>query len=77
MSEDLDEIGSLCDRILVMYEGSIVGEVDAKTTSRETLGLMMAGLRPDDRQVVSAAAMETRGGTSPVPEITGGPSAAG
>jgi simple sugar transport system ATP-binding protein len=32
VSEDLDEIGSLCDRILVMYEGSIVGEVDAKTT---------------------------------------------
>jgi ABC-type uncharacterized transport system ATPase subunit len=77
VSEDLDEIGSLCDRILVMYEGSIVGEVDAKTTSRETLGLMMAGLRPDDRQVVSAAAMETSGGTSAVSEITGGPSAAG
>jgi simple sugar transport system ATP-binding protein len=42
ISEDLDEIVSLSDRILVMYEGAIVGEADA-STSRETLGLMMAG----------------------------------
>jgi simple sugar transport system ATP-binding protein len=77
VSEDLDEIGAHCDRILVMHKGSIVGEADAKTTSRETLGLMMAGLRQDDRQVVSSAAIETTGGTSAVPEITEGPSAAG
>jgi len=42
ISEDLDEILALSDRIVVMYEGAIVGEADART-SRETLGLMMAG----------------------------------
>ncbi len=47
ISEDLDEILSLSDRILVVYEGSIIGEVDPRTTARETLGLMMAGVRAD------------------------------
>jgi simple sugar transport system ATP-binding protein len=47
VSEDLDEVLALSDRILVMYEGEIVGEVDPSTTSRETIGLMMAGARND------------------------------
>jgi len=47
VSEDLDEVLSLSDRILVMYEGSIIGEVDPRTTTRQTLGLMMAGVHPD------------------------------
>jgi simple sugar transport system ATP-binding protein len=47
ISEDLDEVTSVSDRILVMYEGSIIGEVDPRRTPRETLGLMMAGVRPD------------------------------
>jgi general nucleoside transport system ATP-binding protein len=45
VSEDLDEIMSLCDRVIVMYEGQIVGQVDPRVTSRETIGLMMAGVR--------------------------------
>jgi simple sugar transport system ATP-binding protein len=47
VSEDLDEVMSLSDRILVMYEGAIIGEVDPRRTPRETLGLMMAGVRSD------------------------------
>ena len=43
ISEDLDEIFALADRVGVLYEGRIVGEVDPQTTSRETIGLMMAG----------------------------------
>lgn len=43
ISEDLDEASSISDRILVMYEGHIVGEVDPRRTSRETIGLLMAG----------------------------------
>jgi ABC-type uncharacterized transport system ATPase subunit len=43
-SEDLDELISLCDRIVVVYEGRIVGAVTAPTgADRERLGLMMAG----------------------------------
>jgi general nucleoside transport system ATP-binding protein len=47
ISEDLDEILSLCDRVVVMYEGQVIGETTAERASREALGLMMAGVRPD------------------------------
>jgi general nucleoside transport system ATP-binding protein len=43
ISEDLDEIQALADRIAVMYEGRIVGERDAATATVEELGLLMAG----------------------------------
>lgn len=44
ISEDLDEIRALSDRIAVMYEGRIIGIVDGKDASLEKLGLMMAGV---------------------------------
>jgi simple sugar transport system ATP-binding protein len=43
ISEDLDEIRALADRIAVLYEGALVGEVDAAAATVEELGLMMAG----------------------------------
>jgi simple sugar transport system ATP-binding protein len=43
MSEDLDEIRALADRILVIYEGEIVGELHAGAASIEEIGLLMAG----------------------------------
>jgi len=43
ISEDLDEILSLADRIAVMYEGAIVGETTRADASVEELGLLMAG----------------------------------
>lgn len=43
VSLELDEVMALSDRILVMYEGEIVGELDPKTTTVEELGLYMAG----------------------------------
>jgi general nucleoside transport system ATP-binding protein len=43
ISEDLDEILALADRIVVMYEGAIVGERDAASATIEELGLLMAG----------------------------------
>ena len=45
VSLELDEVMSLSDRILVMYEGEIVGELDPKTTTVEELGLYMAGAK--------------------------------
>jgi ABC-type uncharacterized transport system ATPase subunit len=45
ISEDLDEILALADRIAVMYEGEVVGEVDRDEATVEELGLMMAGAR--------------------------------
>jgi general nucleoside transport system ATP-binding protein len=43
ISEDLDEILMLADRIAVMYEGAIVGERDARVATVEEIGLLMAG----------------------------------
>jgi simple sugar transport system ATP-binding protein len=43
ISEDLDEILALADRIVVMYEGRVAGERDADTATVEELGLLMAG----------------------------------
>ena len=45
VSLELDEVMSLADRILVMYEGEIVGELDPGTTTVEELGLYMAGAK--------------------------------
>ncbi len=45
VSLELDEVMALSDRILVMYEGEIVGELDPKTTTVEELGLYMAGAK--------------------------------
>ena len=45
VSLELDEVMSLSDRILVMYEGEIVGQLDPKTTTVEELGLYMAGAK--------------------------------
>ena len=44
VSAELDEIMSLSDRIAVMYRGEIVDTVNVKETSREKLGLLMAGI---------------------------------
>jgi simple sugar transport system ATP-binding protein len=45
ISEDLDEVLSISDRILVVYEGRIIAEADPRTSTREALGLMMAVVR--------------------------------
>jgi simple sugar transport system ATP-binding protein len=45
ISEDLDEIRALADRIVVMYEGRVAGERDPEATSVEEIGLLMAGGR--------------------------------
>jgi len=43
VSAELEEVTALADRLLVIREGEIVGEVDPKTTSVEEIGLMMTG----------------------------------
>jgi general nucleoside transport system ATP-binding protein len=48
ISEDLDEVRNLSDRIAVMYEGRIMGVVERDQASIEQLGLMMAGVPMQD-----------------------------
>jgi len=47
VSLELEEVMNVSDRILVMYEGEIVGELDPKKTTVEELGLYMAGAKRD------------------------------
>ena len=44
ISEDLDELFKLSDRIIVLYEGRIIKEVDIESANIESLGLAMAGI---------------------------------
>ena len=50
VSLELSEVMNLSDRILVMYEGEIVGEFDPKTTDVQTLGLYMAGAKRMEKE---------------------------
>lgn len=49
VSLELDEVMNVSDRILVMYEGEIVGEFDPKTVTVEELGLYMAGAKRQEK----------------------------
>jgi simple sugar transport system ATP-binding protein len=60
VSVELDEIRSLSDRILVMFDGRIVGEADPATATEGELGLMMAGIAKDAAPTRIAAGGETR-----------------
>jgi len=47
VSVELDEILSLSDRILVMFDGQIMGEILAKNADEREIGLLMAGVRKE------------------------------
>ena len=51
ISLELDEVMDVPDRIIVMYEGEIVGELDPKKTTQEELGLYMSGAKRDEVKV--------------------------
>jgi simple sugar transport system ATP-binding protein len=55
VSVELDEIRSLSDRILVMFDGHIVGEADPAVATEGELGLMMAGVTSSDTAPPPAA----------------------
>ena len=50
VSLELEEVMNLSDRIYVMYEGEIVGEVDPKKITVQELGLYMSGAKRDDKK---------------------------
>ncbi|MEB2286775.1 MAG: ATP-binding cassette domain-containing protein [Anaerolineae bacterium] len=47
VSAELDEIMALSDRIAVLYKGEVIDTLPAKGATREQLGLLMAGIKPD------------------------------
>lgn len=46
ISEDLDELLAVCDRIVVLHDGKVAASVDARETDRRELGQLMVGASP-------------------------------
>jgi simple sugar transport system ATP-binding protein len=66
VSAELDEVMSLSDRINVLYEGHVVGEIEASKATEEQLGLWMAGItdkQPSEDSVVGRASAKASTGT--------------
>ncbi len=55
VSSELNEIMALSDRIAVMYKGRIIDTVPARGTSKQHLGLLMAGIKPTEEELAKAA----------------------
>lgn len=49
ISEDLDEIFNVADRIAVLHKGQIMGDIPTRDANREQIGLLMAGVREEVR----------------------------
>ncbi len=56
VSEDLDELLTLADRILVLFDGRAMGVLVTEAASSEQLGMMMAGVSGDATEEISAHA---------------------
>ena len=48
IGEDLDVLLGLCDRLMVIHDGEIMGIVDPKTVTKEDVGLLMLGHTPEE-----------------------------
>ena len=70
VSTELDEVMQLADRIAVLYRGRLVGIVQA-TTSREVLGLMMAGVPANEAEASAAAHAGSGPTTAALPDSAG------
>jgi simple sugar transport system ATP-binding protein len=55
ISQDLDELAEIADRIAVMFHGRLSAPLEAAQASRETLGLLMGGAKAASREVSDAA----------------------
>jgi simple sugar transport system ATP-binding protein len=55
ISEDLDEIFAIADRVVVLYEGRIVGDIPAAEAGREQIGLLMAGHTAEAERLAAQA----------------------
>jgi simple sugar transport system ATP-binding protein len=55
ISEDLDEIFQLSDRIQVMYQGSLSAPIRTEDANREQIGLLMSGNHANDCELKGAA----------------------
>jgi simple sugar transport system ATP-binding protein len=62
VSSELDEIMDLSDRIAVMFRGKIIDILSADEATKETVGLLMAGVRPENAPAASTASQPVERG---------------
>jgi simple sugar transport system ATP-binding protein len=55
IGEDLDVLMELCDRIMVIHAGVLMGIVDPRKTTKEEIGLLMLGRRPEEKKILQGA----------------------
>ena len=67
VSTELDEILQLSDRVAVMYRGKIVAVVPAEEATKEYIGLLMAGV-PPEQALASSQVRQSGGGAGHIPE---------
>jgi len=60
VSTELDEILQLADRIAVMYRGEIIAVLDSADANKEVVGLLMAGIKPDEETLKKARAKKEK-----------------
>jgi simple sugar transport system ATP-binding protein len=56
ISTELEELFAICDRILVIYEGQIIGELPPDRSRLDEIGLLMAGRRLEAAPAAAASA---------------------
>lgn len=56
VSTELDEVMQLSDRIAIMYRGKIIDILDSAVATKEIVGLLMAGIHPDEKTIKKAKA---------------------
>ncbi len=76
ISDDLDEVLLISDRVAVMYEGRVVGVFDRRHADRERLGLLMGGHTTEDRTIAGGDVMTVADAVDPAGRASRG-SAAG
>jgi len=66
VSAELDEVLSLADRIIVMFEGEVMDIVPVEKATKEEIGLLMAGVRPEPAEVSesTASTADAQGGAA-------------
>ncbi len=69
ISEDLDEIRILSDRIAVMYEGRVIGIVERNHATVEQIGLMMAGVSQEEAMRSAPATKTAAAGLDDEPAL--------
>ncbi|MGI9611570.1 MAG: ABC transporter ATP-binding protein [Acidimicrobiales bacterium] len=73
ISEDLDEVLGMSDRVIVLFEGRVMGVIDRDLATKESIGLLMSGVATPTTDVATSDVPTSDVPTSDVPTTDGDP----